>query len=180
MKSALILMMLMGHVLTGLAMDEVFGKASSLEQQGKFKEAAAVLDQALKDPTGTELNREKIRFEIDRLERIRKDFPNTKAQIFAELKAAVKNLTQSEFDAWIKEGRFDHREIDGEDRFMGSSVANLFFRHSEFNARRTPAKDTTTLEKSLLETCRQITSLCASQTISCNHDRDRHAQRGSL
>jgi transglutaminase-like putative cysteine protease len=83
--------------------------------------------------------------------------------MFAELKTAVTNLAQAEFDGWVKEGRFDHRVIDGEDRFMSSSVANLFFRYPELEPRRMPARSTANLEKALLETCRQITSAAREQ-----------------
>ena len=156
-------MMLMGNVVTGLTADEAFAKASTLEQQGKFKEAAVILDQALRDPKRTDSDREKVRFEIDRLERIHKDFANNKTQMFDELKTAVKDLTRPEFDGWVKEGRFDHREIDGETRFMSSSVANLFFRYPALEPRRVPARSTAILEKSLLETCRQIRSAAIEQ-----------------
>lgn len=128
----------------------------SLEAQGKFKEAATVLRDALSQPALGDAARKELSFELDRLERIRKDYPFTKAKLFARLKESVRDLTEGEFEGWIAEGRFDSREIDGERRFMVSSVSNLFFRYAELNARRLPPKDTTKHDQLSLETCRVI------------------------
>jgi transglutaminase-like putative cysteine protease len=45
------------------------------------------------------------------------------------------------------------REIDGERRFMKSSVSNLFFRYSELAARWIPQRDTTKKDKAVFDTC---------------------------
>ena len=100
--------------------------------------------------------RKKLEFELDRLERIRKDFPLTKEELFAELKRSVKNLTAEEYDRWLAEGRFESREIDGRRYFANTSVSNLFFRYPELNARRLPPKDTAALQKARLESCTAI------------------------
>lgn len=128
----------------------------SLEKQGRFKEAAAQLNTALTNQVLPAATRRELAFELDRLERIRKDYPFTKAKLFARLKESVRDLTEKEFEQWVAEGRFDSREIDGEQRFMVSSVSNLFFRYAELNPRRLPPKDTTKHDQLSLETCRVI------------------------
>ncbi|MGC3957893.1 MAG: transglutaminase-like domain-containing protein [Verrucomicrobiota bacterium] len=130
--------------------------ADALQAQGKFKEAAIELNAALAAPALADAFRKELAFELDRLERIRKDYPLTKDKLFARLKESVRDLTEPEFEGWVAEGRFDSREIDGERRFMGSSVSNLFFRYAELNARRLPPKDTTKHDQLSLETCRVI------------------------
>jgi transglutaminase-like putative cysteine protease len=140
----------------GFANTDVMPQVNELELSGKFKEAAASLTKALESKSLTTPDRKNLQFELDRLERIKKDFPYTADGLFAELKGAVKNLTREEFDGWVKEGRFDSREIDGERRFMTSSVSNLFFRYPGLNPRRTPPKNTAELEKLRLETVRAI------------------------
>jgi transglutaminase-like putative cysteine protease len=97
-----------------------------------------------------------LEFELDRLERIKKDFPYTKEELFAELKDSVKNLTAEEYNRWLTEGRFESREIDGQRYFADTSVNNLYFRYPELNPRRTPPKDTTALQKARLESCTVI------------------------
>ena len=130
--------------------------ASQLELQGKFKEAARQLNFALTNQSLNDSARFELAFELDRLERIRKDYPLTKEKLFARLKESVRDLTEKEFEGWIAEGWFDSREFDGERRFMVSSVSNLFFRHADLNSRRLPPKDTTKHDQASLETCRAI------------------------
>jgi hypothetical protein len=48
----------------------------------------------------------------------------------------VREFTEAEFEQWLREGRFEQRMIDGEQRFLNVSVSNLFFRHAELEARR--------------------------------------------
>lgn len=145
-------------VSAGLAQSNPVEQAGALEAAGKFKAAAGLLTGALADqPPGT-ADRKKLEFELDRLERIRKDYPFTKAKLFERLQESVRGLTEQEFTQWIAEGRFDSRDIDGEQRFMVSSVSNLFFRYAELNPRRMPPKDTTKHDQASLETCRVITA----------------------
>jgi transglutaminase-like putative cysteine protease len=124
-----------------------------LELRGQFKEAAALLESALADASLEASNRHLLRFELDRLERIRKDFPYSVEELYAALKQNLKGLTRDEFDRWVAEGRFDYREIDGERRFMTSSVSNLFWRYPELEPRRTPPQNTRALEKARWENC---------------------------
>jgi transglutaminase-like putative cysteine protease len=131
-------------------------QASRLEQNGHFKRAASLLTNSLANYKPSDGERKAIEFELDRLARIKQDFPLTKKQLFAELKKSLKELTSHEFELWINEGRFDSREIDGERFFMVSSVSNLFFRYPSLNTRRRPPKQTATYEKAVWENCVQI------------------------
>lgn len=133
-------------------------QAERLELQGDFKGASRILAGALKETTLPTSSRKSLEFELDRLERIRKDYPLTKDKLFARLKESVRDLSASEFEGWVTEGRFDSRKIDGEQRFMVSSVSNLFFRYPELNPRRLPPRDTTQHDQASLETCRVIMS----------------------
>jgi transglutaminase-like putative cysteine protease len=129
-------------------------KANSLELKGQFKEAAALLETQIKASSGDE--KKKLEFELDRLDRIRKDFNLTKEELFGEVKGAVSGLTREEFEKWIAEGRFDSREIDGKRYYVGTSVSNLFFRHPELDSRRTPPKQRAAQDKAHYEACVEI------------------------
>ena len=142
---------------------KVMEHANQLELQGKFKESMAELTTALKTTGMLESERKELEFELDRLDRIKKDFPYTKDALFAELKGSVKDLSREEFERWVTEGRFDSREIDGERYFMGSSVSNLFFRYPELNPRRNPPKETAALERFIWETCSAIKKAAAAE-----------------
>jgi len=139
-----------------LAQTRALEQASQLELQGRFKQAAAVLTDALSNASLADADRKQLKFELARLERIRQDYPLTKDALLAELKKSVRDITVEELDGWIAEGRFDSREIDGERRFMRSSVSNLFFRHADLIARRLPPKDTTKLDQAVLKVYQAI------------------------
>lgn len=149
--------------LTGaLLATNVLGQPAALEQvetlesKGQFAAAAALLTNALQEASLTALERKQLEFEADRLVRIRKDYPLSRADLFAALQASVRDLTAAEFESWIAEGRFDRREIDGEERFMSSSVSNLYFRHPELESRRLKPKDPAAYEQARLAAVRAI------------------------
>ena len=139
-----------------LGEDTTVQRASRLEVEGRLQQAAGVLTNALADKSLAPAARKDLEFELDRLDRIRKDYKLTKEALFKELKDSVKDVTAEEFERWIAEGRFDVREIDGEPRFMNSSVSNLYFRYAELESRRLKPKHPEEFEKALLAACQAI------------------------
>jgi transglutaminase-like putative cysteine protease len=154
-------------VSAAVAADFTLQQADSLEQQGDFKQGAALLTGAINQAPTNSPERKTLEFELDRLDRIKKDFPYTKSSLFNELKTSVKGLTEQEFDGWVAEGRFDSRVIDGERRFMASSISNLFFRYPELNPRRTPPKDTRKVDLASWETVVAIKKAAREQKTPC-------------
>jgi hypothetical protein len=144
------------------AQQDVAGDASRLELLGQFKQAATLLSTALQDQSLPAAERNKLAFELDRLDRIKQDFPLTKDALFTSLKDSVKGLTAEEYEQWIKEGRFDYRDIDGARFFMGDSVRNLYMRYPDLDARRIRPKDTTSLDQARLESIRAIKQASAA------------------
>ena len=136
-----------------LGQTDVVDRASSLENQGHFTESAVLLRIARDRKDLSPANRKQLEFELDRLRRIKLDFPYTKSGLFDELKKSVQNLSAQEYEGWVREGRFDSREIDGQRFFMVASVSNLFFRYPELYARRLPAKNRVAFETRQWETC---------------------------
>ncbi|MGZ4965261.1 MAG: transglutaminase-like domain-containing protein [Limisphaerales bacterium] len=130
--------------------------AAALQDGGEFKKADAVLAAALKTTDLPAEQRKKLEWEKDRIQRIRNDYQFRTDDLFRALSKSVKNLTRDEFEKWIALGWFDGRNIDGTMRYVGTSVSNLYFRHPELNARRTPPKDTTGEQKGRLKLAREI------------------------
>ncbi|HXI70456.1 MAG TPA: transglutaminase-like domain-containing protein [Verrucomicrobiae bacterium] len=132
------------------------------EESGQFAQAAALLQKSIADTNTTPAERRILEFELDRLDRIRLDYPFTRPELLKKLKAAVRDISADEFEKWIAEKRFDTRVIDGEEKFMGSSVANLFFRYPELNPRRIQPKDES-FQKALWENCVAIRQAAARE-----------------
>ena len=160
---ALILSVSLLAATVGAAENKIISQTDQLEAQGRLKEAAEVLTRALAENPPGAADHKLLEFELDRLERIRKDYRLTREALFNELKDSVKDVTADEFTRWIAEGRFDVREIDGELRFMNSSVSNLYCRHAELEARRIRAKDTAQFEKAVLATCQSVQQAARSE-----------------
>lgn len=138
-------------------------QADRLEREGHFKDAAAVLDKALKDTALGAAERKQLEFELDRLQRIKKDFSFTEDGLFERLSQSVQGLTRAEYEQWILEGRFDSRVIDGERFFVEASISNLFFRYPELAGRRLPPKDSNAIDRALLESARAIKAAAKSE-----------------
>lgn len=135
---------------------DVQGSVDTLVEQGKFTDAAQFIRRELNPLPETAPERKALLFELDRLERIKKDFPLTEGDLFTRLQKSVKDLRWDEYQRWIRDGWFDRREIDGERRYMVSSVSNLRFRHSELDARWMLRKRSQAYERKLLDTIRAI------------------------
>ncbi len=133
-------------------------QAAQLEEQGRFIEAAATLGYALANQISSPYPeiRKKLEFELDRLDRIRRDYSLTKTSLYETLLKSVKDLTVEEFETWIAEARFDGRVIDSVTYFMGSSRSNLFFRYPALRTRRLNAPDDSQFEQSTLDAVKSI------------------------
>jgi transglutaminase-like putative cysteine protease len=123
---------------SAFAQTNVIAQASQLELKGDFKQACALLNDTISQGQSSPDELKALHWELDRMQRIRKDYNYTHYDLYNDLKAAVKNLTPSEFDDWVNRGWFNERTIDGQNRFFHNEVSNFFFRHPEFAAREIP------------------------------------------
>jgi transglutaminase-like putative cysteine protease len=145
---------LLGH--GAQAQANAAARADQLEQAGHFKEAAATLSEALQDKSLSTAERKNLEFDLDRLDRIKKDFSFTKESLFEDLQQHIKDLSKLEYERWMAEGRFDGREIDGKRYYVETSISNLFFRYPELASRRLPPKDSAAVDRAFWETCTAI------------------------
>ncbi len=131
-------------------------QADELIEQGKFKAADTLLRNTFADKSLSAESRRKVEFQIDWIERIRQDYPFTREALFQKLSNSVHDLTRAEFDRWVVTGWFDERMIDGVEKFVGTSVSNLYFRHPSLVVRRMDGKDHTVEEHGRLDNARAI------------------------
>lgn len=138
-------------------------EAARLEEQGQFTNAAALLKTTLADAQLTARQRQRAEFELDRLDRIRHDYPLTRAALLTALTAAVRDFTAAEFEQWLEAGRFVRRSLDGEERFMAPSVSNLFFRYPELAARRLKGGESADYQLRVWQNCQRIQAVAANE-----------------
>jgi transglutaminase-like putative cysteine protease len=139
---ALGILLITAHFAQAAAGSPALEEAARFESEGRFTNAAALFQATLAQPNLTVRERREAEFELDRLDRIRQDYPLSRAALFAALQRAIRDLSAPEFEQWLEAGRFDRRTIDGEERFISPSVSNLFFRHPELAARRLKPAET--------------------------------------
>lgn len=112
---------------------------------GHFQQANAAIDRALETPGLAPAQQQALRFQRERMRRIRLDFTLDADQVEARVRKQIPDLTQAEFDRWNRAGLFEHLTIDGQTFYFKRSPSNLFRLSDEARKRRavqTPFDDT--------------------------------------
>jgi hypothetical protein len=102
-------------------------KFQQLIDQGEFTQAQTLMRQEL--ATNLEMDpiqRLNIAFQIERLDRIKKDFINTKEDILDYIKQYVPDVKEADLAKWEKEKSLEYMIIDGEKKYFNKAATNLF------------------------------------------------------
>ncbi len=67
-----------------------------------------------------------IEFEIERLERIKKDFTKTREQVFDDIRKYIPTVTELDLAGWEQDKSLECMIIDGQKRYFKYAVPNLF------------------------------------------------------
>lgn len=117
--------------------NKISSEIAQLEKKGDFTQAQNVISTYLKQNHQLpEPEKKHLESEAIRLERIRHGFNLTRAALLAELNQNLKNFSETEFDQWEEEGRFEYRMIDGQRWYHYASKSNLFFRYPDVKNRQ--------------------------------------------
>jgi transglutaminase-like putative cysteine protease len=114
------------------------GQVAALVDAGKFAAADKEIDRLLATGSLDDAASRALRFERERMRRIRLDFSLDRAQAIARVRKQVPDLTDAEFDKWDAAGLLEKREIDGATRYFARAPSNLFRLSPEAFARRVP------------------------------------------
>lgn len=110
----------------------------ALIDAGRFADARARIDAALRQPGLDARERGALEFQRERMRRIRLDFSLDRAQAERKLRAQIPDLTPAQFDAWDREGLLESMTIDGDKRYFQRAPSNLFRLSAQALARRRP------------------------------------------
>lgn len=114
---------------------DVDPQIQSLIDRGDFAKAEKLLEQQIEDTTAPVATDPAIQLEI--LRRTRQDFRYSEAQVLAQLKRDIPDVTPGDINRWREMGDLQARIIDGEHRYFRSAVGNLFRFNAEARSRRT-------------------------------------------
>ncbi len=162
LKSAMLVTVtsvLLMYPATGMSMtdlDTILDQIESLQEAGKIEAAKETASKAIASRDWPAEQKRQLEYEIVRSDRILLDYRQTKEDLLETLTRRVEDFSPDEFDNWFNKGYFDFKVIEGEMRFVGPSVSNLFKRYpEEFNNRRT-REQSYTWRNFLLEHARRV------------------------
>ncbi|GAB4317036.1 MAG: transglutaminase domain-containing protein [Candidatus Sumerlaeia bacterium] len=134
---------------------DVAPRIKELEQAGQFQAAAREITIALKSVQPDSPEAYRLRYELDRLNRIRLDFNLTRDDILSALRQEIPDVTPADLDRWEQDGTLEMRLIEGEKRYFNRAIRNLFRLNSEARERRgptpTPAPGTRDTQRELFD-----------------------------
>ncbi len=106
----------------GLNMNDI----DRLIEIGNWRQATAAIERQLERPDLAFPQRANLRFQQERMARIRLDFYKTKAQVLHEAQQILPGLAPAMFDQWEKAGAVESFNIDGERWYFERAAGNLF------------------------------------------------------
>ena len=101
--------------------EEVFNFQKYLAE-GKFSEAEDILKEMLFEDS----DNEQFRIYLETIDRLRKEFPYTRADVKEQLSEYYSGLTDEDLDKWENAKQLEMRVIDGKKRYFSRSVSNFF------------------------------------------------------
>ena len=113
-----------------------YSEINLLINQGNFSQAQIFIESKLVEKDLAEIEKSELRFQIDVMERIRKDFKRTREEIITALKKYYPELNDETLSNWEKDNSLEMKMIDGEKRYFNNAVPNLFRINKEAKAQK--------------------------------------------
>ena len=127
MKTGIILLLAVNLFFILSCRKTVVEDYQSLIENGEFSKAKKNIEQQLlsnKNLSSTE--KRDLQFEMERMERIRRDFTKTRADVLAFIKKYIPDVTEADMQRWEDEKSLEVMIIDGEKRYFNHAARNLF------------------------------------------------------
>ncbi|MBD3223496.1 MAG: transglutaminase domain-containing protein [Caldithrix sp.] len=95
--------------------------------KGEFKKARQTINQILdKSKTLTDAERDSLLFQLERMNRIEKDFTKTEQDVLQYIRQYIPEATQRDMRRWEKNKALEMMKIDGQKRYFNYAGRNLF------------------------------------------------------
>jgi len=100
---------------------------NSLINEGQYNLAAELIKQKLiNDTTLTAEKQRELEFEIDRMDRIKKDFSKTEKDVFDYIQKYIPDVQLSDLKKWEDEKSLEVKMIEGKKMYFNNAARNLF------------------------------------------------------
>lgn len=98
----------------------------TLIQKGDFTAASKLISDYLVNGDLSDSDQTRYRFELDRLERVKKDFTATQEEVFSYIQDIYPAVSDGDMLRWEAARSLEYRVIDGEKRYFARAGRNLF------------------------------------------------------
>ena len=88
-------------------------KVQAQVEKGNFMNAHEMIENFLDDESLTNNERETLKFENERMERISKDFSKTAADVLKYLDKYFPGITEKDLEKWEKTNKLEYKYING-------------------------------------------------------------------
>lgn len=113
----------------------ILQKFNPIIKNGKFTEAQTMMRKEIASNPGMDpVDRLALEFEIERLDRIRKDFTKTKDDVVKYIRKYIPDVSDEDLKRWEKEKSLEFRIIDGKKWYFSIAAPNLFRINKEAKA----------------------------------------------
>ncbi|MGQ9618208.1 MAG: transglutaminase-like domain-containing protein [Candidatus Aminicenantia bacterium] len=105
----------------------ILPKFTRLIENGEFSVAQKLMRLELtENPNLTGVEKLELLFEIERLERIKREFNKSRKDVVEYIKKYIPNVKDSDVEKWEKEKKIEFMIIDGEKKYFEMAGKNLF------------------------------------------------------
>ncbi len=104
----------------------IYPEINSEIKNGNFNHAEELIKQKLSADNLSETEKYDLNFQIDKMNRIKRDFKRTRSDIKKQLAKYFPKLTDEMIDNWEKDKSLEVKVINGEKKYFNNAVPNLF------------------------------------------------------
>lgn len=98
----------------------------ALIDRGEFSKAREVIHERLKDSATDQKERLDMQFQLERIDRIEKDFTKTEEEVLEYIRQYIPEADRTDLRRWEEEQSVESRIIDGERRYFARAGRNFF------------------------------------------------------
>jgi len=113
----------------------LFEELKREETLGNFKKAKNMISEKLDSSSLPSLLRKRLEFELERIDRVIKNYPFTEEAAKKKLFDSIKDFSEKEYMMLMDKGILDYIIIEGEKRFEERFFENLVFALQEYKSR---------------------------------------------
>ncbi len=101
-------------------------KVQAQIEKGNFMNAGEMIENFLEDKNLSTTEREQLKFEHERMDRISKDFKKTEADVIKYLDKYYPGITSKDLEKWEKTKKLEYKYINGKKYYFNRAHTNLF------------------------------------------------------